>query len=941
MLLMIVGVAVGIITGSLFLGDHGWSVGALIGGLTGVVLQQIQRINSLESSVKALGEEQQKNQTLLHALKNDLQEKSAPEPTPRPVEEIKQVQNKTAEALSSTAAISNPIRITATTVETIELELPEDYRSVSSQPVHIIAPPVKPHEPGIVDKIFNAVHRFFTEGNPIVRIGMVIMFFGISFLVKYAATQGLLPIEFRLTGILLVAIALLTAGWKTRLRPGSYGLVLQGGGVAIIYLTLFAAAKLYGLIPLGIAFGLLFFIVILGVLLALLQNTQILAILATAGGFLAPILTSSGEGNHVALFSFYLILNLGILAIALYKTWRLLNWVGFMFTFVITATWGVLKYEPGFYASTQPFLIAFFALYLTVSLLFSFKQPTNLKGIVDGSLIFGLPLVAFGLQTKLLNHTDYGLAISSLVLSATYIGLSLGLSRRHLQNHRVLIESFLALGISFATLTIPLALDASWTAVTWALEASGLIWVGLRQQRFRARAAGYLLHIAAAVSLIIVDGLDTGITPVISGDFLALTLLALTAFSIAYLMDYFKDAIFNIEKLVAPIAIAFGIIWWFVAGINEINAHVQAQNMFAGIILFAALSAATCMLASKKLAWALLNKSVYFLLPFMVLLFLTLFSINSNEYHPSQGFALLAIAIFFTIQYRYLFNEGKAALQGITFIIRTWHILTAWCLFSLIFWETSWQTAHLGLANSSTLIVWFAAILAPLALLMVTVQRKFWPFVALGSDYKNWIPAPLFIFATLWFINACGNIVAAPEKYLPLLNPLDITQFAVILIFAYAVKQKFMDSLAFISNQARTGFLAGMLFVWLNVVTIRAVSHYQSIPYDADFLWDAIQVQMALSILWTMCALIVMNLSRRIQSRSLWKLGAGLLGIVILKLATKDFSGSSTLAGIISFVAVGALMLLIGFLSPIPATSSESNAPDQADTEAKKGVLND
>ena len=59
-----------------------------------------------------------------------------------------------------------------------------------------------------------------------------------------------------------------------------------------------------------------------------------------------------------------------------------------MFTFVITTAWGVLKYEPLFYSSTQPFLIAFFLLYLTVAILFSFKQPTNLKGLVDGSLVF-------------------------------------------------------------------------------------------------------------------------------------------------------------------------------------------------------------------------------------------------------------------------------------------------------------------------------------------------------------------------------------------------------------------------------------------------------------------------------------------------------------------------------------------------------------------------
>src|SRR5690606_25346554 len=229
--------------------------------------------------------------------------------------------------------------------------------------------------------------------------------------------------------------------------------------------------------------------------LAVLQNAQILALMAAAGGFLAPILTSDGSGNHVGLFSFYLLLNLGILAIALSKTWRLLNWVGFVFTFVITALWGVLKYEPHLYASTQPFLVAFFALYLIVSVLFSLKQPPNLKGLVDASLVFGLPIVGFGLQAALLQHTQYGLAISALVLAAIYILVALGLWPIYQEAPRVLLVSFIALGVAFATLTIPLALDAQWTSSSWALEATGLIWVGLRQQRLLPRCAGYLLYL--------------------------------------------------------------------------------------------------------------------------------------------------------------------------------------------------------------------------------------------------------------------------------------------------------------------------------------------------------------------------------------------------------------------------------------------------------------
>lgn len=915
-----------------------------IGILGWLVYLQMKRAGILESTVKKLTEEQEKIQRQLAQLQNGF-----PQGSPIPQNSLADVKitqslsavTESSSLVPSAAVNSEPIK---SEIELVELELPElpvaQANNRPFTPLPIV--PSVPREPNVFDKAFNAVRRFFTEGNPIVNIGMVVMFFGVSFLVKYASSQGLFPIEFRLTGVILGAIALLVFGWKTRLRAGSYGLVLQGGGIAIIYLTLFAAAKMYGLIPLGIAFGLLFLVVMLGVLLALLQNTQILAILATAGGFLAPILTSTGDGSHVGLFSFYLILNLGILAIALYKSWRLLNWVGFMFTFVITAAWGVLKYEPIFYASTQPFLIAFFALYLIVSILFSFKQPTNLKGMVDGSLVFGLPLVAFGLQTTLLKHTEYGLAISALVLAAIYIMLSAGLSRRYLQTHRVLIESFLALGISFATLAIPLALDASWTSVTWALEATGLVWVGLRQERLRPRFVGYFLHCAAAISLVVVDGIDTGLTPIISGDFLGLTLLALSSVVIAYLLHYFNGRLRNIENVIMPIAIAFGVLWWFVAGMNEMNFHVLAQHLFAAIILFATLSALAIMLVSKKLAWELLNNSVYALLPFMLFLFAGVFALNENNPHPTKGFGLLAIAIFLVIQYLFLFREEKSSPSNPRKLLSVWHVFTAWGIFGLIFWEVSWQKEQLNLHGTAGLMIWFAAIVIPVIALIGAGQKKFWPFITFERDYKNWIPAPLFLLTAFWFFAVCRKTISNTEHYLPLLNPLDVAQFAIVLIFAYATKRKFMDAVSFISNTARAVILGIMLFVWVNVVTVRAVSHYQNIFYDFDSLWDSVQVQMALSILWTVCALIVMNISRKIQHRQLWMIGAGLLGLVILKLATKDLSGKDTLAGIVSFLVVGALILLIGFLSPIPAKPKTSeDIVDDLNHQEKKDVVSE
>ncbi|HMW46792.1 MAG TPA: DUF2339 domain-containing protein [Cellvibrionaceae bacterium] len=895
-------------------------------GIIAWLFYLLSRLNSLDAQVKNLSQE-------LLKLKHQLspQAKNPPQEVQETPPVVVAPKKPLAEVINESLGSAPPELRELPQRQPLQASAPPQIASQQTQ-----ATPTKPRPPitASAPRTPNGIARsvaslasFFTQGNPIVRVGMVVLFLGVSFLVKYAAGQGLLPIELRLTAVIVIAAALLILGWKTRARAGGYGLVLQGGGIAVIYLTLFAAAKLYGLIPLAGAFGLLFAVVMLGVALALVQNAQVLAILATAGGFLAPILTSSGSGSHVGLFSFYLILNLGILAIALYKTWRLLNWVGFMFTFVITSLWGVLKYSPEVYASTQPFLAAFFVLYLTVAILFSLKQPANLKGLVDGSLVFGLPLIAFGLQTALLKHTQYGLALSALALAVIYIALAYGLARQYKSSQRVLIEAFLALGIGFATLAIPLALDASWTGISWALEACGLIWVGLRQERLRPRSAGYLLQAAAAFSLVAINGVHTGDVPIIRGDFLALVLLAVSSFTTAYLLHIYRTRVKALELMVASLALMFGTLWWMVAGIIELRAHTPSAQHFAGIIIFAALSAQVMVQLGLKLTWPQLNRCVFALLPFLILFCVQQFIIDSSELHPAQGFNSLAIILALAVGYRFLWLQQAsdvAAQKQQNVGLTTWHVFTAWWLFGLIFWEIAWQQQHVHLHGTGAALIWFAAISLPIVALLTAAKRVFWPFNAYEEAYKNWVPAPLFLLATLWFIAACHKTGAAAANYVPLLNPLDLAQCAVILVFAYAAKEEFLAALGFSARAVQAVFLGLLGFIWINVVVLRAVGHYQQIPYELSALWQALPVQKALSILWTACALLVMNLSRRWQQRQLWILGAGLLAVVVIKLAAKDLSGSGTLAGIISFMVVGALMLLIGYLSPIPAKRTQA-----------------
>jgi uncharacterized membrane protein len=133
------------------------------------------------------------------------------------------------------------------------------------------------------------------------------------------------------------------------------------------------------------------------------------------------------------------------------------------------------------------------------------------------------------------------------------------------------------------------------------------------------------------------------------------------------------------------------------------------------------------------------------------------------------------------------------------------------------------------------------------------------------------------------------------------------------------VRQCLLAQLSPLSNAQRFGMIGLLLFVWLNVVVLRAISHGDNIAYTKEALWQAANVQMALSILWALCALLLMHIARKLSSRNFWFCGAALLVLVVLKLFLKDLTDSGTLTRIMSFLVVGGIMLCIGYIAPLPA----------------------
>ena len=389
-----------------------------------------------------------------------------------------------------------------------------------------------PREPNLIERGIAAAKAWLFGGNTVLRVGVVLLFLGLAFLLRYATEGVEVPVELRYMGVAASALALLGLGWWLRRRNRNYALVLQGTGIAVLYLTVFAAMRLHPLLDPGVALGLLVLVTVFSAILAVKQNALGLAAAAALGGFAAPILTSTGSGNHVALFSYFALLNAGIFAIAWFKAWRLLNLIGFVGTFGIGFAWGIRSYKPELLWSTEPFLILFFLMYVAIGLLFARRKLREAldapedrdellrwaarKGdYIDATVLFGPPLVGFGLQFALVQHIEFAAAFSALALGLFYLVLARLLVGRSGDRAALLVETCLALGVVFGSLAIPLGLDARWTSAAWAVEGAGIFWLGLRQQRSLARAFALLLQFGAALAFVI--GLRSGDLTLLDG----------------------------------------------------------------------------------------------------------------------------------------------------------------------------------------------------------------------------------------------------------------------------------------------------------------------------------------------------------------------------------------------------------------------------------------
>lgn len=204
-------------------------------------------------------------------------------------------------------------------------------------------------------------------------------------------------------------------------------------------------------------------------------------------------------------------------------------------------------------------------------------------------------------------------------------------------------------------------------------------------------------------------------------------------------------------------------------------------------------------------------------------------------------------------------------------------------------------------------------------------DKERWPVAPVAAWYRHvLLPAATawsLLLALVWNFSQDGGM--APLPYIPLLNPLDLTTgFALVLaVFCYRMVQ----AEAATWSRGRASHLARLpmagavaAYGWFNLILLRTASHLLDIPYVAANLFESQFVQAMLSLVWSITALVLMWRAAGKASRRQWLLGAAFLALVVAKLFMVDLDGIGSVARIVSFVGVGLLMVLIGYLAPYP-----------------------
>lgn len=336
-------------------------------------------------------------------------------------------------------------------------------------------------------------------------VAVILLLFGTAFFLRYAyENQWIGPLG-RVAVGLLIGLTLIVAGFRYHRRDWRvFSQMLSSGGIVTLFLAVFSAFGFYHLIPQRTAGVFLTVVILESALLAVLYRAPTLAWMSLIGGLLTPVLMRSEADQYQSLFTYLVVLNLGVLLLVGWRRWGGLTTLALLGTQGLFWAWYAERYHPEKLVWAIGFQAALFVLFVAHSLISKLVRPRPASWEHLGLLVLNACLGFSAAYVLLRDDYRQWLGLLAIAMAALYTALGRLILRRSAADSRLLLAA-LAVAVGFIAWAFPLQARAEWVALGWAAEAAALAWFGLRVNALPLRAIAIAPLGAAVARLLLID----------------------------------------------------------------------------------------------------------------------------------------------------------------------------------------------------------------------------------------------------------------------------------------------------------------------------------------------------------------------------------------------------------------------------------------------------
>ena len=395
--------------------------------------------------------------------------------------------------------------------------------------------------------------EWLVGGNWLARIGIVALILGVAFFISLAIDRGWLGEMERVALGGGGGLVFLGAGEYWRRRYAVWAQTVTGGGLAILYLSVYGAFALYELISPLTAFGAFSLITLAGAVLSLRHDAVAVAVFSIFGGFATPLLLQDRLPDQRLLLAYVLVLDVGVLILASFRNWRwftLLAWVG---SLVLFGFWQQELEPPTGLA--QIGITAIFLIFAGATVAFHVIRQ-QASGILDLVLVTVNAAAFYGISYWLIYdiHRPWMGGFTASI-AAFYALLAAACRwRGEAQFNLTLFSAGLA--VVFAVLAAPIQLGGPWISVAWGVEGLVLVWMSFPLRMRELRWAGYAMFVVSAVWLLALDTPDAftrNFTPFLNEYMISYAAAVALPALAGWLLHLRRDALETGEQAAIPV----------------------------------------------------------------------------------------------------------------------------------------------------------------------------------------------------------------------------------------------------------------------------------------------------------------------------------------------------------------------------------------------------